>query len=126
MNAAKSKFVAGFPALRSQTMTWDVRGKVVQCSINRIPVKGPETHAHFAAKFDGKEHKVTGTSDLTGVILGHSKSGAVLATFTQKGKPVYAYRMSVSSDHRVLTIRSIDPKTLSDLTSTVIYDRDSH
>jgi hypothetical protein len=43
--------------------------------------------------------------------------------YLMKGQPIYGYRLSVSTDRKKLTIRSIDPKTLADLTSIVVFDR---
>ena len=44
------------------------------------------------------------------------------ATFENRGKPVFAYRVVRSDDRRSLTIVAVDPVTRAALSSVVVYD----
>src|SRR6266849_5118589 len=83
MNLAKSRFVAGFPELRSQTMACERHGQGVKCLTVRTPVSGQQTRSEFTANYDGHEYPVTGTPDMNGVSLKRLGSAVVQAVFTK-------------------------------------------
>jgi hypothetical protein len=59
----------GFPQLRSQTMELRLVAGKLQCSTERVDLRGATTRAYFMAGFDGKRYPVTGIVDIATVSL---------------------------------------------------------
>lgn len=123
MNSAQSHFAAGFPPLRSQTMTCRPRQRGIWCETLRISASGRRIGSRFYARYDGREYPVLGSPEFTGVRLERLEARTVRGGFTRGAQIVFAYRIEGSVDGRHLTIRSIDPQSGKDLTSVVVYDR---
>ncbi|HET9392527.1 MAG TPA: hypothetical protein VFO29_03230 [Candidatus Rubrimentiphilum sp.] len=105
-----SRFQAGFPALRSQTMRCAPFLQAgISCDATRVTKDGQTSRTGFAAQYDGRRYAVTGDPEMDGVSL-RRENQAVTAIFTNGTRPMYGYRISPSG-HGRLTIRSIDPRT---------------
>lgn len=122
-NLSASRFVAGFPALRSQTLQCAAaQHGAIACTASRVPVTGKASAAHFTARYDGRRYPVTGLAEMDNVWLRRS-GRALIAVFSKGTHPVYGYRIEPSADRLHLTIHSIDPRTFRTVYSIVRYDR---
>jgi len=112
----------GFPQLRSQTMELRLVAGKLQCSTERVDLRGATTRAYFLAGFDGKRYPVTGIVDIATVSL-KRYTGFVEADFFSVTAPVFSYRLSISGDGKTLTVVSLDPKTRRLLRARLVYRR---
>lgn len=114
---------AGFPQLRSQTMALHLVAGKLQCSTERVSLKGTKTRADFTAAFDGKRYPVRGIPEIATVSLRRYPT-FIEADFFSAKSPIYSYRMSISSKDDTLTIISIDPVTRATLHARIVYHRE--
>src|SRR6476646_7836281 len=77
----------GFPQLRSQTMELRLVAGKLQCSTERVDLRGATTRAYFVAGFDGKRYPVTGIVDIATVSV-KRYTGFVEADFFSVTAPV--------------------------------------
>ena len=110
----------GFPQLRSQTMELRLVAGKLQCSTERVDLRGATTRAYFVAGFDGKRYPVTGIVDIATVSV-KRYTGFVEADFFSVTAPVFSYRLSISGDGKILTVVSLDPKTRRLLRARLVY-----
>jgi len=114
------------PSAQSRTReTFDcqpVSGSM-KCAIRSLMNDGRTITGGFAAAFNGKPHPTTGIPDVDQVILRRVSDSIADATFSLKGRPVFAYRAIKSDNGKSLTIISVEPITREVLTSVVMYDR---
>lgn len=123
MNAAQSRFAAGFPPLKSQTMTCRPQQRGIRCETVRITAAGQRIRSEFTAHYNGQEYPVRGSPEITGVRLERLDPWTVRGRFLKGREVAFAYRIAASGDGERLTITSIDPRTDQDLTSVVVYER---
>ena len=99
----------------------------VECTIRSVRQGSGSTElvARFAARLDGVPRPVIGMPGMDSVRMVGVRGvpGAVDATFSARGTPVFAYRALRAADGRSLTIVAVDPVSRAVLTSVVVYDR---
>lgn len=120
----KSTFAPGFPALKHQSLVCNALGTAVRCVAVRVTAKGIRTQSEFTAQYDGKEYPVTGSDEMTGVILKQAGSRIIEGTFLKNHRAVFGYRVRAAPNGRLLTVTAVDPDTRRALRSVVVYQRD--
>jgi hypothetical protein len=94
-----------------------------KCTIRSLRSDGRALVGSFTASYDGKPYATSGIPDVDEVSLRRVDESIVDATFSYKGKPVFAYRAMRSRDGESLIIVSVEPATPAVLHSVVVYER---
>ena len=123
LNLARTHYGQGVDRRKEETFVWKSGKHGVTCTINSVRSDGRRLVGTFSAAYDGKDYATTGVKDIDNVRLQLVNESIVDATFSYKGKPVFAYRAVRSDNGRSLTIISVDPVTRAALTSVVVYER---
>ncbi|HEX4823587.1 MAG TPA: hypothetical protein VFV19_04715 [Candidatus Polarisedimenticolaceae bacterium] len=123
LNLSRTHYGTGVDVRRSETFTCDIDRKLVRCVIRSVRQDGRKLTAQFATPTDASPAPVTGIPDIDSVSLSQPIPSLLDATFSFRGKPVFAYRAYRSSDGASLMIVSVDPISHSAMTTVVVYDR---
>ena len=101
-----------------------VRTRVgVDCTIASVRASGSKVDGGFIAAYDGTPGPTRGIADVDQVQLIRVSESIADATFTFRGRPVFAYRAVRSANRQSLTIISVDPTSRAVLNSVVVYDQ---
>ena len=103
LNLDKSKFRSG-PAPKSQTRTYEVSGDSVKQSVDGVDSQGKPVHTSFSAKYDGKDHPVTGNPDADTIAVTRTGPYSGRSTLKKDGKVVQQTIRTVSKDGKTLTL----------------------
>lgn len=126
LNAARTHYGEGAEPRLQETMECTTDNTLVKCVVTSIRADGRKLTARFAAAYDGRSYTSDGIPGIDHVSLTKVNDFVADATFTFKGKPVFAYRAIQSRNGRHLTVISVEPETRRVLTSVVAYDRRQH
>ena len=122
LNVARSHYGGGAEPRKSESFVCSARKSGTKCDIESLYVDGRKVSGGFAAAYDGTPGPTRGISDVDEVRLRKISDSIADATFSLRGKPVFAYRAVRSTDGRSLTIISVDPATRAVLNSVIVYD----
>lgn len=118
LNLERSHYGGGAELRRQETFTCQRDGELMKCTIESVRADGRTLLGTFSATYDGKPHPAAGIPGVDQVSMHKLDEFIADATFSYKGKPVFAYRAIRSDDGRSLTVVSVEPTT-----SVVVYDR---
>jgi hypothetical protein len=122
-NLAKSKYSPG-PAPKSQTLTIEAHDGGIKYTSHGEDAKGSTLHVEFAAKYDGKDNPVTGSSDFTSIAFNRIDAHTVESTTKRDGKAISSSRAVVSSDGKTRTLTTKGKNGAGqDINNVVVYDR---
>lgn len=124
LNLARTHYGAGVDVRRSETLSCYVAERKLHCITRSVRQDGRELVGEFAAPTDGTSATVAGIPDVDSVALSQPVPSLLDATFSLRGRPVFAYRAYRSSDGASLMIVSVDPASRAALTTVVVYDRE--
>src|SRR5262249_6707189 len=103
LNPAKSKYSPG-PAPPSATTTYEENARGLKhTGANHLP-DGTKTRFEYTAKYDGKDHPVTGTDRYDAVALKRINDRTVDSTLKKSGKVITTSRRVVSKDGKTMTL----------------------
>jgi hypothetical protein len=106
LNVAKSKFSPG-PAPKSVTSKIEAWGDDgVKVKSDGVNAEGQTTHVEFQAKYDGKDHPITGSPNAETISLKRVNPNTVEAITKKGGKQVGKGRSVISKDGKTLTLTS--------------------
>ena len=120
LNESKSKFAAG--ASRNMTVTYSAAGdNMVKVVTDGVDGDGKPTHTEWAGKFDGKDYKVTGTTDYDTRSYMPSGKHALSMTVKKGDKTLMTGNVIVSPDGktRTVTTSGFEPS----MSNTAVYDK---
>jgi hypothetical protein len=122
LNVAKSK--SDGPMNQSATVTIREIDNGHRVSLDGISADGKPAKTGFSAKFDGKDHPVTGSTLTDTITVRRASSHVLESTGKKAGKVVSTSRVTVSQDGKTLMMETKrimpDGKTLH---STTVYER---
>ena len=122
LNEAKSK--AGPGQSKNSTVTYEMSGDDVKCTIDGTGPDGAPIHNEWTGKFDGKDYSVTG--DATSDMRSYKKvSGHEWTVVAKKGgKVVESVKIVVSPDGKTRTVsaRGTDAKGMK-FSVVGVYDK---
>ncbi len=123
LNLDKSKFRSG-PAPKSQTRTYEVSGDSVKQSVDGVDSQGKPVHTSFSAKYDGKDHPVTGNPDADTIAVTRTGPNSARATMKKGGKVVQQTRRTVSKDGKSLTLATRGTNAKGEkIDQTLVFDK---
>jgi hypothetical protein len=122
LNVARSHYGGGAEPRTSESFVCTARKSEISCDIESLYVDGRKVTGGFAAPYDGAPGPTHGITDSDQVRLSKTSASIADATFSLRGKPVFAYRAVRSTDGRSLIIVSVDPTTRAVLNSVIVYD----
>jgi hypothetical protein len=104
LNVAKSKFSPG-PAPKSMTVTYSIVGTDgVKIVVDATPETGPAQHWEMTARYDGKDHPMTGNPLADTVAMTRVDDLKGESTFKKAGKVTATNVRQLSKDGKTLTI----------------------
>jgi hypothetical protein len=123
LDVGRSHYGGGAEPRKRETFTVRPSGDGVTCTIESVRQDGHAFVGRFTAAYDGVPRPASGIPDVDQVALRRVDAQVADATFSLRGRPVFAYRAVRSSDGRTLTIVSVDPKTRAVGESVIVYER---
>ena len=123
LNVARTHYGGGAEPRVRESFVCDAAGAGVTCTIRSVRADGRIVVGDFIATYDGPLGPTHGISDVDAVRLTKVTESIADATFTLRGRPVFAYRAVRSADGKSLTIISVDPTSRAVLNSIVVYER---
>ena len=122
LNAGRTHYGPGVEPRVRETFECVERAGDVACTIRSAHAGGRRVAGSFAAALDGRARPVAGIAGIDRVVLRAAAGGAVDATFSRRGTPVFGYRAFRGGDGRSLSVVSVDPVSRAVLTTVVVYD----
>ncbi len=123
LNVARTHYGGGAEPRRRESFHCTQTAGGVDCTIQGQRADGRTVVGGFTAAYDGTPGPTRGIPDVDHVQLTRVSASIADATFTQRGRAVFAYRAVRSSGTRSLTIISVDAVTRAVLHSVVVYDQ---
>jgi len=123
LNLERTHYGGGADPRRRETFTCATTSGGVACTIESVRSDGRVVVGGFSGTYGGAPSPTRGMPDIDHVRLARVNASIADATFTSRGRPVFAYRAVRSDNGRSLTIISVDPATRAVLNSVVVYDR---
>ena len=106
LSVAKSKFSPG-PAPKSMSVTYSSVGTDgVKIVVDATPATGPAQHWETTARYDGKDHPLTGNPQADTIALKRVDDLTGESTFKKAGKVTATNVRTLSKDGKTLTITS--------------------
>jgi hypothetical protein len=111
LNVAKSKFSPG-PGPRSLSRVYAQDEQGTTLTLTGVNADGSPISAHSTFKYDGKDYPYTGSPNFDSLALQRVNATTVKSTLKRDGKPVGTSTRTLSSNGKVLTLKSkvTDPK----------------
>ena len=123
LNVAQTHYGGGAEPRSQEFFICTPSGAGVKCTIQSLRPNGRSVAGGFAAAYDGTPGPTHGIPDVDHVRLTKVSGSIADATFTHRGRPVFAYRAVRSGNGRLLTVTSVDPFSRASLSSVVVYDQ---
>jgi hypothetical protein len=123
LDVGRSHYGGGAEPRKRETFTVRANGNGVSCTIESVRQDGRALIGRFTAAYDGVPRPASGIPDIDQVAQRRIDAHVADATFSLRGRPVFAYRAVRSGDGRTLTIVSVDPKTRAVGESVIVYER---
>jgi hypothetical protein len=92
------------PLLKSGIVKIEPQDNGLRVVFDRVGADGKVTHTEYAAKYDGKDHPVTGDPNVDMVALTRIDANAVEAVWNKGGREVGRNRGIVSRDGKTMTV----------------------
>lgn len=124
LNVARTHYGGGAEPRTKESFVCELSNTAISCTTRSVRAGGSTAVGTFVAVDDGTPAPVHGISNVDSVRLTRIDASIADATFTQRGRPVFAYRAVRASDGKSLTIISVDPVSRAVLNSVVVYDAD--
>jgi hypothetical protein len=105
LDLAKSKFNPG-PAPKSQTRMYAATADGIDLTYTGVAADGSAVSGKSSFKYDGKDYPITGSADYDTLSLKRIDANTIESTQKKAGKPVGKTVRTVSSDGKVLTLKS--------------------
>lgn len=105
LDLAKSKFNPG-PAPKSQTRMYAATADGIDLTYTGVAADGSAVNGKSSFKYDGKDYPITGSADYDTLSLKRIDANTIESTQKKAGKPVGKTVRTVSSDGKVLTLKS--------------------
>ena len=105
LNLAKSKFSPG-PAPKSQTRAYVATADGIEMMYTGVAADGSSVNGKSTYKYDGKDYPITGSADYDTLTLKRIDANTIESTQKNAGKTTGTTIRSVSSDGKVLTLKS--------------------
>jgi hypothetical protein len=123
LDLAKSKFNPG-PAPKSQTRMYAATADGIDLTYTGVAADGSAVNGKSSFKYDGKDYAITGSADYDTLSLKRIDANTIESTQKKAGKPVGKTVRTVSSDGKVMTLRSkgTDAKGKS-YDNVMVFDR---
>ena len=104
LNVAKSKYNPGPPPMSETRVyeAWETDG--LKATHTRVQADGTRMTLEWAAHYDGKDYKYTGSPDYDTIVLKRVDANTSEATLKKGGKVVQTAKVVVSSDGKTRTI----------------------
>jgi hypothetical protein len=123
LNEGKSKFNPG--ATKNHTVVYaPAAGDMVKITVDGVDKDGKAEHNEWTGKFDGKDYKVTGGTNIDARSYTKVDANTLNMTLKKDGKVVGTGKIVVSADgkSRTVTTTATDPK-MTAMTATAVYDK---
>jgi hypothetical protein len=124
LNLAKSKYDPGPPPMSETRVyeAWETDG--VKATYTRVQADGTRITLAWAAHYDGKDYKYTGSPDFDTIALKRVDANTTDATLKKGGKVVQTTKGVVSSDGktRTTTTTGTNPKGQR-INNVAVFDR---
>ena len=105
LDLAKSSFNPG-PAAKSQTRAYVATADGIDMMYTGVAADGSAVNGKSSYKYDGKDYSITGSADYDTLSLKRIDANTVESTQKKAGKAVGKTTRTVSSDGKVLTLKS--------------------
>jgi hypothetical protein len=102
LNVAKSKFNPG-RAPKNETVKIEAQGNGHKFVADEVDADGMAMHIEFAAKFDGKDYPITGSSTLDAIAARKIDANTINYVVKKDGKEVGSGRVVISKDGKTRT-----------------------
>ena len=120
LNEAKSKFAPGAP--RNTTVTYSAAGdNMVKIVTDGMDEAGKPTHTEWTGKFDGKDYKVTGTTEYDTRAYMPAGKHSLTMTIKKADKTVLTGKVMVSPDGKSRTVTTTGSE--ASMINTAVYDK---
>ena len=120
LNEAKSKFGPG--AGKNTTVTYAAAGdNMVKIVTDGVDGAGKPTHTEWTGKFDGKDYKVTGTSDYDTRSYIPAGKHSLSMTLKKGDKTVMTGKVMVSPDGKSRTVTTVGAEP--SMNNSAVYDK---
>ena len=105
LNLAKSTYNPG-PAPKSQTRAYKATADGIDMMYTGVAADGSAVNGKSTFKYDGKDYPISGSADFDTLSLQRIDGNTIESTQKKAGKVVGTTIRSVSSDGKVLTLKS--------------------
>jgi hypothetical protein len=105
LDLAKSRFNPG-PAPKTQTRAYVATADGIDLMYTGVAADGSAVNGKSSFKYDGKDYPITGSADYDTLSLKRIDANTIESTQKKAGKPVGKTVRTVSSDGKVLTLKS--------------------
>jgi len=123
-NAAKSKFSAGAPVLKSASVRTELEGNVLKSTVDGVYSDGAPLKYSVQAALDGTPGTITGSPNMDSTELKKIDDHTISAVVKKAGKVVYTDKRVASKDGKTITItRSGTSPAGQKYTATLVLDR---
>lgn len=123
LNLARTYYGGGADTRKRESFDCVRKDDGVDCTIKSVRADGTSVVGGFTAAYDGTPGLTRGIPDVDHVQLIRVSPSIADATFTLRGRAVFAYRAVRSASNRSLTIISVEPTSRAVLNSVVVYDQ---
>lgn len=123
LNVARTHYGGGADPRQRELFVCTTTGAGVDCTIESTRSGGVVVVGGFAGKYGGPPAPTRGIPGVDRVRLVRVDGSIADATFSERGRPVFAYRAVRSANGNALTIISVEPESRAVLNSVVVYDR---
>jgi hypothetical protein len=105
LDLAKSRFNPG-PAPKTQTRAYVATADGIDLMYTGVAADDSAVNGKSSFKYDGKDYPITGSADYDTLSLKRIDANTIESTQKKAGKPVGKTVRTVSSDGKVLTLKS--------------------
>lgn len=101
LNVEKSKFAG--PAPKSETVKIEALDNGQKTVGDFVNSEGKAVHSEFMAKYDGKDHLVSGRPTMDTTALQRVDTNTIISTSKKDGKVVLTTKWVISKDGKIMT-----------------------
>ena len=119
LNEAKSKIAPGTP--RNTKVICEAAGDNVKVKVDGIGSDGKPTHNEWTGKFDGKDYKVTGTTDYDTRSYIPAGKHSLSMTIKKGDKTVITGKVAIAPDGKTRTVTTTGSEP--SMNNEAVYDK---
>jgi len=123
LNVERTHYGGGADPRQRESFICTTKSVGIDCTIESVRSDGRVVVGGFAGSYGGAPAPTRGMPEVDHVRLVRVNASIADATFTFRGRLVFAYRAVQSANGQSLTIISVDPASRAVLNSVVVYDR---